>query len=180
MAMSKKSKIALSVVGGLVVLGALGSGGEESKVEHDISTQIESNIEDTKLQEIEEDFEVEDTIIKDYEDTKREQLVEAMVSIAEEHMGEMFHVEYSSEYDAITLHPSDPDLILELSMVAINHPESVYVWKNDVVPGMKGLSRSMSDLDNTISLWIVNPENSELVLLNCWQGNVIYDFTDDL
>lgn len=156
---------------------------EEESVEEEKIEVVEEK-EETVVEEVEEEEEAEQ-VGKEVEGVEEvEYSRENRVFIAHEIMIDAFssmsEVEYDSSADMLTIFPTDERFTKEIFYMMLGHEEYIGDW-DVLVESLTELSSSVSEIvDEDIQIAILNPEDSERVLLLVQNGFVLYDFSDDI
>ena len=148
----------------------------------------EESVKEEKIEVVEEDSEVEE--VEKEEEQVSEEVEEVDYSredrifIAHEIMTDAFsdiaEVEYNSSQDMLTIFPTDEGFTMEIFYMMLGHEESIRDW-DVLVESLTELSSSVSEMvDEDIQIAILNPEDSEKVLLLVQDGFVLYNFADDI
>lgn len=151
---------------------------EEESVKEDKVEVVEKE-EDTVVEETEEENEEIDEELEEVEYSREDR-----VFIANEIMVEAFsstsEVEYDSSADMLTILPTDERFTMEIFYMMLGHEENIRDW-DVLVESLTELSSSISEIvDEDIQIAILNPEDSERVLLLVQDGFVLYNFADDI
>ena len=152
---------------------------EESVKEEKI--EIVEEKEETVVEEVEEEIE---EIEEEAEEAEVEYSREDRVFIAHVMMADAFssmaEVEYDSSADVLTIFPTDEGFTMEIFYMMLGHEESIRDW-DILVESLTELSISVSEMvDEDIQIAILNPEDSDKVLLLVQDGFVLYNFSDDI
>lgn len=146
---------------------------EEESVKEEKIEVVEEK-EDTVVEEIEEEAEVEEV-----EYSREDRVLIAHVMMADA-FSSMAEVEYDSSADMLTIFPTDEGFTMEIFYMMLGHEESIEDW-DVLVKSLTELSSSVSEMvDEDIQIAILNPEDSEKVLLLVQDGFVLYNFADDI
>ena len=148
---------------------------KEEKVEI-VEEKEENVVEETEeeIEEIEEEAEVEEV---EYSREDRVFIAHVMMADAFSSMAE---VEYDSSADMLTIFPTDEGFTMEIFYMMLGHEESIRDW-DVLVESLTELSSSVSEMvDEDISIAILNPEDSEKVLLLVQDGFVLYNFANEI
>lgn len=153
---------------------------EEESVKEEKIEVVEEK-EETVVEEVEEEIE---EIDEEEEVEEAEYSREDRVFIAHEIMVDAFssmsEVGYDSSADMLTIFPTDERFTKEIFYMMLGHEEYIRDW-DVLVETLAELSSSVSDIvDEDIQIAILNPEDSERVLLLVQDGFVLYDFSDDI
>lgn len=156
---------------------------EEESVKEEKIEVVEEK-EETVVEEVEEEIEEIEEIDEETEVEEVEHSRESRVFIAHEIMADAFssmsEVEYDSSADMLTIFPTDERFTKEIFYMMLGHEEYIRDW-DVLVESLTELSSSVSDIvDEDIQIAILNPEDSERVLLLVQGGFVLYDFSDDI
>lgn len=143
----------------------------------------EESVKEEKVEIVEEK---EETVVEDIEEEveeaeySREDRVFIAHSIMVDTFSSMSEVEYDSSADMLTIFPTDERFTKEIFYMMLGHEEYIRDW-DVLVETLAELSSSVSDIvDEDIQIAILNPEDSERVLLLVQDGFVLYDFSDDI
>lgn len=152
----------------------------------------EESVKEEKIEVVEEDTEVVEETEEEAEQVSEEEEEveeveysrESRVFIAHEIMIDAFssmsEVEYDSSADMLTIFPADEGFTMEIFYMMLGHEEYIRDW-DVLVESLTELSSSVSEIvDEDIQIAILNPEDSERVLLLVQNGFVLYDFSDDI
>lgn len=143
----------------------------------------EESVKEEKIEVVEEK---EETVVEEVEEEieeaeySREDRVFIAHSIMVDAFSSMSEVEYDSSADMLTIFPTDERFTKEIFYMMLGHEEYIRDW-DVLVETLAELSSSVSDIvDEDIQIAILNPEDSERVLLLVQDGFVLYDFSDDI
>ena len=153
---------------------------EEESVKEEKIEVVEEK-EETVVEEVEEEIE---EIEEEAEEAEVEYSREDRVFIAHVMMADAFssmaEVEYDSSADMLTIFPTDEGFTMEIFYMMLGHEESIRDW-DILVESLTELSISVSEMvDEDIQIAILNPEDSDKVLLLVQDGFVLYNFSDDI
>ena len=153
---------------------------EEESVKEEKIEVVEEK-EETVVEEVEEEIE---EIEEEAEEAEVEYSREDRVFIAHVMMADAFssmaEVEYDSSADMLTIFPTDEGFTMEIFYMMLGHEESIRDW-DILVESLAELSISVSEMvDEDIQIAILNPEDSDKVLLLVQDGFVLYNFSDDI
>ena len=147
---------------------------EEESVKEE-SIEIVEEKEDTGVKEVEQVSEEVEEV--EYSREDRVFIAHVMMSDAFSSMAE---VEYDSSADMLTIFPTDEGFTMEIFYMMLGHEENIRDW-DVLVESLTELSISVSEMvDEDIQIAILNPEDSERVLLLVQDGFVLYNFADDI
>ena len=148
---------------------------EEESVKEEKIEVVEEK-EETVVEETEEEIEEEAEVVE-YSREDRVFIAHVMMDDAFSSMSE---VEYDASADMLTIFPTDEGFTMEIFFMMLGHEESIRDWDN-LVESLTELSSSVSGIvDEDIQIAILNPEDSEKVLLLVQDGFVLYNFADDI
>lgn len=151
---------------------------EEESVKEEKIEVVEEK-EDTGVKEVEEEIEEIDEEVEEVEYSREDRVFIAHVMM-EDAFSSMAEVEYDSSADMLTIFPTDEGFTMEIFYMMLGHEESIEDW-NVLVESLTELSSSVSGMvDEDIQIAILNPEDSERVLLLVQDGFVLYNFADDI
>ena len=144
---------------------------EEESVKEEKVEVVEEK-EDTVVEEIEEE-------VEEVEYSREDRVFIAHVMMADA-FSSMAEVEYDSSADMLTIFPTDEGFTMEIFYMMLGHEESIRDW-DILVESLTELSSSISGIvDEDIQIAILNPEDSDKVLLLVQDGFVLYNFSDDI
>lgn len=154
---------------------------EEESVKEEKIEVVEEK-EETIVEEVEEEIEEIDEEVEEVEEIEYSR--EDRVFIAYVMMADAFsstsEVEYDSSADMLTIFPTDERFTMEIFYMMMGHEENIRDW-DVLVESLTELSSSVSGVvDEDIQIAILNPEDSERVLLLVQDGFVLYNFADDI
>ena len=151
---------------------------EEESVKEEKIEVVEEK-EETVVEETEEEIEEieEEAEVVEYSREDRVFIAHVMMSDAFSSMAE---VEYDASADMLTIFPTDEGFTMEIFYMMLGHEESIEDW-DVLVESLTELSNSVSGMvDEDIQIAILNPEDSDRVLLLVQDGFVLYNFADDI
>lgn len=149
---------------------------EEESVKEE---EIEVVEEDTGVKEVEEEVEQVNEEVEEVEYSREDRVSIAYVMMADA-FSSMAEVEYDSYADMLTIFPTDEGFTMEIFYMMLGHEEYIRDW-DILVESLTELSSSVSGVvDEDIQIAILNPEDSERVLLLVQDGFVLYNFADDI
>ena len=154
---------------------------EEESVKEE-KTEVVEEKEETIVEEVEEEIEEIDEEVEEVEEVKysREDRVFIAHVMMTDAFSSMAEVEYDSSADMLTIFPTDEGFTMEIFYMILGHEESIRDW-DVLVESLTELSSSVSGIvDEDIQIAILNPEDSEKVLLLVQDGFVLYNFADDI
>ena len=153
---------------------------EEESVKEEKIEVVEEK-EETVVEEVEEEIEeIDEEEEVEEAEYSREDRVFIAHSIMVDTFSSMSEVEYDSSADMLTIFPTDERFTKEIFYMMLGHEEYIRDW-DVLVETLAELSSSVSDIvDEDIQIAILNPEDSERVLLLVQDGFVLYDFSDDI
>ena len=147
---------------------------EESVKEEKIEVVEEKEVAGVK--EVEEEVE---QVNEEVEYSREDRVSIAYVMMADA-FSSMAEVEYDSSADMLTIFPTDEGFTMEIFYMMLGHEEHIRDWEV-LVESLTELSSSVSEMvDEDIQIAILNPEDSERVLLLVQDGFVLYNFADDI
>ena len=147
---------------------------EESVKEEKIEVVEEKEVAGVK--EVEEEVE---QVNEEVEYSREDRVSIAYVMMADA-FSSMAEVEYDSSADMLTIFPTDEGFTMEIFYMMLGHEEYIRDW-DILVESLTELSSSVSGVvDEDIQIAILNPEDSERVLLLVQDGFVLYNFADDI
>ena len=149
---------------------------EEESVKEE---KIEVVEEDSGVEEVEEEAEQVSEEVEEVEYSREERVFIAHLMMIDA-FSDMSEVEYDSSADMITIFPTDERFTMEIFYMMLGHEENIRDWEV-LVESLTELSSSVSGIvDEDIQIAILNPEDSERVLLLVQDGFVLYNFADDI
>lgn len=177
----------------LFILSPLLSDDEEAATEVEPETEVveaeetepEEDVEEVEdIEEVEETADVEEEVIEesiedaeealeDLEDEDIDVSIEFLLTyLRNEEIGQMGSFDYDEDMNAVTYVPEDEDVANAFVFIGAGLLQEEYeTFKN----GFSTLSSSISDLKD-VGLIILNPENTENMLLWFEDGLLLYDF----
>ena len=151
---------------------------EEESVKEEKIEVVEEK-EETVVEEVEEEIEEIDEEVEEVEYSREEKVFIAHVMMTDA-FSSMAEVDYDSSADMLTIFPTDEGFTMEIFYMMLGHEESIRDW-DILVESLTELSISVSGIvDEDIQIAILNPEDSERVLLLVQDGFVLYNFADDI
>ena len=151
---------------------------EEESVKEEKIEVVEEK-EDTVVEEIEEETEEIEEEVEEVEYSREERVFIAHVMMADA-FSSTSEVEYDSSADMLTIFPTDEGFTMEIFYMMLGYEENIRDWEV-LVESLTELSSSISEIvDEDIQIAILNPEDSERVLLLVQDGFVLYNFADDI
>ena len=151
---------------------------EEESVKEEKIEVVEEK-EETIVEEVEEETEEIDEEVEEVEYSREERVFIAHVMMTDA-FSSMAEVDYDSSADMLTIFPTDEGFTMEIFYMMLGHEESIRDW-DILVESLTELSISVSGIvDEDIQIAILNPEDSERVLLLVQDGFVLYNFADDI
>ena len=151
---------------------------EEESVKEEKIEVVEEK-EETVVEEVEEEIEEIDEEVEEVEYSREDRVFIAHAMMADA-FSSIAEVEYDSSADMLTIFPTDEGFTMEIFYMMLGHEESIRDW-NVLVESLTELSVSVSGVvDEDIQIAILNPEDSERVLLLVQDGFVLYNFADDI
>lgn len=151
---------------------------EEESIKEE-KVEIVEEKEDTVVEEVEEETEQADEEVEEVEYSREDRVLIAHVMMADA-FSSMAEVDYDSSADMLTIFPTDEGFTMEIFYMMLGHEESIRDW-DVLVESLTELSSSVSEMvDEDIQIAILNPEDSEKVLLLVQDGFVLYNFADDI
>ena len=153
---------------------------EEESVKEEKIEVVEEK-EETVVEEVEEIEEIDEEV-EEVEEVKysREDRVFIAHVMMTDAFSSMAEVEYDSSADMLTIFPTDEGFTMEIFYMMLGHEENIRDW-DILVESLTELSISVSGIvDEDIQIAILNPEDSERVLLLVQDGFVLYNFADDI
>src|SRR5699024_3959764 len=149
---------------------------EEESVKEEKTEVVE---EDSGVEEVEEETEQVSEEVEEVEYSREERVFIAHVMMTDA-FSSMAEVEYDSSADMLTSFPTDEGFTMEIFYMMLGHEESIRDW-DILVESLTELSISVSEMvDEDIQIAILNPEDSDKVLLLVQDGFVLYNFSDDI
>ena len=150
---------------------------EEESVKEE-KVEIVEEKEETVVEEIEEEIE-EEAEVEEVEYSREDRVFIAHVMMADA-FSSTSEVDYDASADMLTILPTDERFTMEIFYMMLGHEESIRDW-DILVESLTELSISVSGIvDEDIQIAILNPEDSERVLLLVQDGFVLYNFSDDI
>lgn len=151
---------------------------EEESVKEEKIEVVEEK-EETVVEEVEEEIEEIDEEVEEVEYSREDRVFIAHVMMADA-FSSMAEVEYDSSADMLTIFPTDEGFTMEIFYMMLGHEESIRDW-DILVESLTELSISVSGMvDEDIQIAILNPEDSDKVLLLVQDGFVLYNFADGI
>lgn len=148
----------------IIIIGAIGGGGSDEAEEIEEKQVVE--VEETKDDEVPE--------------VNQEELEELFLGVMKENFEGLADVEYDNGNKTFTLLPTDDDLVHELMLLSTGDEVMLEGWGN-LVDGVLSMSQSLKEnIGNGYTVQLLNPANTDNVLLICVDGAVVYDVADDL
>lgn len=149
---------------------------EEESVKEEKTEVVE---EDSGVEEVEEETEQVSAEVEEVEYSREDRVFIAHVMMTDA-FSSMAEVEYDSSADMLTIFPTDEGFTMEIFYMMLGHEESIRDW-DILVESLTELSISVSEMvDEDIQIAILNPEDSDKVLLLVQDGFVLYNFSDDI
>lgn len=149
---------------------------EEESVKEEKTEVVE---EDSGVEEVEEETEQVSEEVEEVEYSREERVFIAHVMMTDA-FSSMAEVEYDSSADMLTISPTDEGFTMEIFYMMLGQEESIRDW-DILVESLTELSISVSGMvDEDIQIAILNPEDSDKVLLLVQDGFVLYNFSDDI
>ena len=149
---------------------------EEESVKEE---KIEVVEEGSGVEEVEKEVEQVNEEVEEIEYSREDRVFIAHVMMADA-FSSMSEVEYDSSADMLTIFPTDEGFTMEIFYMMLGHEENIRDW-DILVESLTELSVSVSGIvDEDIQIAILNPEDSERVLLLVQDGFVLYNFADDI
>lgn len=149
---------------------------EEESVKEE---KIEVVEEDSGVEEVEKEEEQVSEEVEEVEYSREDRVFIAHVMMADA-FSSMAEVDYDSSADMLTIFPTDEGFTMEIFYMMLGHEENIRDW-DILVESLTELSVSVSGIvDEDIQIAILNPEDSERVLLLVQDGFVLYNFADDI
>lgn len=141
--------------------------------------KIEVVEEDSGVEEVEEETEQVSEEVEEVEYSREDRVFIAHVMMADA-FSSTSEVEYDSSADMLTIFPTDERFTMEIFYMMLGHEENIRDW-DILVESLTELSSSISGIvDEDIQIAILNPEDSDKVLLLVQDGFVLYNFSDDI
>lgn len=141
--------------------------------------KIEVVEEDSGVEEVEKEEEQVSEEVEEVEYSREDRVFIAHVMMADA-FSSMAEVDYDSSADMLTIFPTDEGFTMEIFYMMLGHEENIRDW-DILVESLTELSVSVSGIvDEDIQIAILNPEDSERVLLLVQDGFVLYNFADDI
>src|SRR5699024_11091279 len=151
---------------------------EEESVKEEKNEVVEEK-EVVGVKEVEEEVEQVSEEAEEVEYSREERVFIAHVMMTDA-FSSMAEVEYDSSADMLTIFPTDEGFTMEIFYMMLGHEESIRDW-DILVESLTELSISVSEMvDEDIQIAILNPEDSDKVLLLVQDGFVLYNFSDDI
>lgn len=176
-----KTKIGMSLLLAGLILGGCSESFEEGVQDGEEQATEVVQEESETVEEVEAVEVVADETVEVVEEPEIDREVGLVLAeaIMSESFSELGDLSYDAENDAFTLIPTDPGFSQELTTMALG-----ITGKDDwnfMVGEFASLSEAIAELvDENIGLAILNPENTDNIILLVRNGHVIYDFTDEL
>ena len=149
---------------------------EEESVKEE---KIEVVEEDSGVKEVEKEAEQVSEKAEEVEYSREERVFIAHVMMIDA-FSSMSEVEYDASADMLTIFPTDERFTMEIFYMMLGYEENIRDW-DVLVESLTELSSSVSGIvDEDIQIAILNPEDSERVLLLVQDGFVLYNFADDI
>ena len=150
---------------------------EESVKEEKIEVVEEKEV--VGVKELEEEVEQVSEEADEVEYSREERVFIAHVMMTDA-FSDIAEVEYDSSQDMLTIFPTDEGFTMEIFYMMLGHEKNIREW-DVLVESLTELSISTSEIvDEDIQIAILNPEDSERVLLLVQDGFVLYNFADDI
>lgn len=151
---------------------------EEESVKEE-KTEVVEEKEVVGVKEVEEEVEQVSEEAEEVEYSREERVFIAHIMMTDA-FSSMAEVEYDSSADMLTIFPTDGGFTMEIFYMMLGHEESIRDW-DILVESLTELSISVSEMvDEDIQIAILNPEDSDKVLLLVQDGFVLYNFSDDI
>lgn len=151
---------------------------EEESVKEE-KTEVVEEKEVVGVKEVEEEVEQVSEEAEEVEYSREERVFIAHIMMTDA-FSSMAEVEYDSSADTLTIFPTDEGFTMEIFYMMLGHEESIRDW-DILVESLTELSISVSGMvDEDIQIAILNPEDSDKVLLLVQDGFVLYNFSDDI
>lgn len=151
---------------------------EEESVKEEKIEVVEEK-EETIVEEVEEETEEIDEEVEEIGYGREDRVFIAHVMMADA-FSSMADVEYDASADMLTIFPTDEGFTMEIFYMMLGHEESIRDW-DILVESLTELSISVSGMvDEDIQIAILNPEDSDKVLLLVQDGFVLYNFADGI
>lgn len=139
----------------------------------------EESVKEEKIEVVEEETEQVSEEVEEVEYSREDRVFIAHVMMTDA-FSSMAEVEYDSSADTLTIFPTDEGFTMEIFYMMLGHEESIRDW-DILVESLTELSISVSGMvDEDIQIAILNPEDSDKVLLLVQDGFVLYNFSDDI
>ena len=154
---------------------------EEESVKEEKIEVVEEK-EETIVEEVEEEIEEIDEEVGEVEEVEysREDRIFIAHVMMTDAFSSMAEVDYDSSADMLTIFPTDEGFTMEIFYMMLGHEESIRDW-DILVESLTELSISVSEMvDEDIQIAILNPEDSDKILLLVQDGFVLYNFSDDI
>ena len=156
-----------------------GCSDNNNKVEEESVKEEKVEIVEEKEETVVEEVEQVSEEVEEVEYSREERVFIAHVMMADA-FSSTSEVEYDSSADMLTIFPTDERFTMEIFYMMLGHEENIRDW-DVLVESLTGLSSSVSEMvDEDIQIAILNPEDSERVLLLVQDGFVLYNFADDI
>lgn len=181
----------------LFIIGAIGGGDDEESLET-TEAETEEVVEETEPEEIEQEpeeiEEIEEVVEEEAEveeepeepeeaeetELSREDRIYVANAIMSDSFSSMAEVDYDASADVLTILPTDEQFTLEIVYMMMGYEENIKDW-NQLVKSLSELSISVSEIvDEDIQIAILNPEDSEKVLVLVQDGFVLYNFANEI
>lgn len=158
----------------------------EEQVEVELTDEQKAEIEqkvkeeeERKKKEYEEQLRAEQEAKEEEEAKNNESLEDNALELLKEHLGDVAEIELNRDEKSFIITMTKDELIHELAMV-LNGEMSMDSW-HTLVESFTGMANSMNDLlGGGYSVEVVNPMNTDNVLLLIYDGVVLYDVANDL
>ena len=153
---------------------------EEESVKEEKIEVVEEK-EETVVEEVEEIEEIDEEVeeVEEVKYSREDRVFIAHVMMADA-FSNMAEIEYDLSADMLTIFPTDEGFTMEIFYMMLGHEENIRDW-DILVESLTELSISVSGIvDEDIQIAILNPEDSERVLLLVQDGFVLYNFADDI
>ena len=156
-----------------------GCSDNNNKVEEESVKEEKVEIVEEKEETVVEEVEQVSEEVEEVEYSREERVFIAHVMMADA-FSSTSEVEYDSSADMLTIFPTDEGFTMEIFYMMLGHEEYIRDW-DILVESLTELSSSVSGIvDEDIQIAILNPEDSERVLLLVQDGFVLYNFADDI
>ncbi len=165
----------------IVVIGVIGSGGDsETADEPDQEEPVVIENEETADEPVMEIAEEEPVIENVEEETKVdiELLEKESLAMIKEGLVEVGDVGFLKEEKTFTITPTDPNFMGDVMLAAEGNKESLDSW-NGMVEVFVSFSDSLSKSLSGYTISIINPGNTDNVILMIKDGIVVYDAVND-